>query len=123
LVRFGNQKEDSTLPMKKIKVKDKSEKAQELVAKELTKKPGRSQAVKLKAKKSKSFALPPIGEYWDRSIQFLKEAWIELKKVTWPNRKETMGATAVVLALVMIVSFYLGLVDMALSRMMKVFIG
>ncbi len=109
--------------MKKIKVKDKSDKAQELVAKELTKKPGKSQVVKLKAKKSKTVAWPNPVEYWNRAVQFVKEAWIELKKVTWPSRKETVGATAVVLVLVMLVSFYLGLVDMALSRMMKVIIG
>ena len=119
----GNQKEDSTLPMKKIKVKDKSDKVQELVAKDLTKKPGRSQVVKLKSKKSKTLAWRSVAEYWNRSIQFVKEAWIELKKVTWPSQKETMGATAVVLVLVMLVSFYLGLVDMALSRLMKVIIG
>lgn len=110
--------------MKKMKVKEKSgDKAQELAAKELTKKPGKSQIVKLKPKKSKSFSWPALGEYWNRAVQFVKEAWIELKKVTWPNRKETLGATAVVLALVILVSLYLGLVDMALSRMMKVFVG
>jgi preprotein translocase subunit SecE len=106
--------------MKKIKVKEKSfDKAQELPAK----KTGKSQLVKLKTKKSKKFALPAVGEYWSRAVQFVKEAWIELKKVTWPGQKETVGATAVVLALVMLVSFYLGLVDMALTRVMKVIIG
>ncbi len=109
--------------MKKIKVKDKSDKVQEMVAKDLTKKPGRSQVVKLKSKKSKTLAWRSVAEYWNRSIQFVKEAWIELKKVTWPSQKETMGATAVVLVLVMLVSFYLGLVDMALSRLMKIIIG
>jgi preprotein translocase subunit SecE len=110
--------------MKKIKVKEKSgDKAQELVVKELTKKPGKSQLVKIKPKKSRSFTWPAFGEYWNRSVQFIKEAWIELKKVTWPGQKETMGATAVVLALVMLVSLYLGLVDMALTRVMKLIIG
>jgi preprotein translocase subunit SecE len=47
----------------------------------------------------------------------------ELKKVTWPGQKETLGATAVVLALVMLVSFYLGMVDLALSRLIKGIIG
>jgi preprotein translocase subunit SecE len=110
--------------MKKIKVNERSEvRAQELAAKELTKKPGKNQVVKLKPKKSKSFAWPNVREYWDRSVQFIKEAWIELKKVTWPNQKETLGATAVTLALVILVSMYLGLVDMILTRLMKIFIG
>ena len=110
--------------MKKIKVKEKSgDKAQELVAKELTKKPGKHQVVKLKSKKGKSFSFPDVGEYWQKTIQFVKEAWIELKKVTWPGQKETLGATAVVLVLIMLVSIYLGLVDMALTRVVKVIIG
>jgi preprotein translocase subunit SecE len=110
--------------MKKIKVKEKTgERVQEPVSKDMPKKPGKSQVVKLKPKKGKSFAWPAVGEFWNRSVQFVKEAWIELKKVTWPSQKETMGATAVVLALVFLVSFYLGLVDLALTRMMKVIIG
>jgi preprotein translocase subunit SecE len=59
---------------------------------------------------------------WDRSVQFVKEAWIELKKVTWPNQKETLGATAVVLVLVVLISAYLGVVDMILTRIMKIFL-
>jgi preprotein translocase subunit SecE len=110
--------------MKKIKVKEKSgDKALEPVPKDMPKKPGKNQVVKLKPKKGKSFTWPAVGEYWNRSVQFVKEAWIELKKVTWPSQKETLGATAVVLVLVFLVSFYLGLVDLALTRIMKVIIG
>jgi preprotein translocase subunit SecE len=110
--------------MKKIKVKEKSgDKGQELAARELTKKPGKNQVVKVKPKKNKAFALGNVKEFWDRSVQFIKEAWIELKKVAWPSQKETLGATAVVLVLVILVSSYLGMVDMILSRLMKVIIG
>jgi preprotein translocase subunit SecE len=124
LVRCREPERRQQLPMKKIKLKDKSgDKAQELVAKELTKKPGKSQVVKLKPKKGKTFTWPAVGEYWNRSVQFIKEAWIELKKVNWPSQKETVGATAVVLVLVMLVSFYLGMVDLALSRLMKAIVG
>ena len=54
--------------------------------------------------------------------QFVLEVVSELKKVTWPNRKETLGATGVVLILVIIVSIYLGLVDYALSHLVRVLI-
>jgi preprotein translocase subunit SecE len=109
--------------MKKIRVKERSgDRAQELAGKELTKKPGKNQVVKLKPKKSKSFAWPNVKEYWDKSVQFVKESWIELKKVTWPNQKETLGATAVVLVLVILVAIYLGLVDALLTRLMNIFI-
>ncbi|NNG02344.1 MAG: preprotein translocase subunit SecE [Desulfobacteraceae bacterium] len=55
-----------------------------------------------------------------KSIQFLREVKIELMKVTWPSRKQTMGSTAVVIVLVMIVSLFLGLVDFSLSNLIRV---
>ncbi len=54
---------------------------------------------------------------WSKASQFLREVKIELKKVTWPTRKETMASTAVVIILVFIVSAFLGLVDMGLSTL------
>ncbi|MCS7233353.1 MAG: preprotein translocase subunit SecE [Synergistetes bacterium] len=47
----------------------------------------------------------------ERFISFLREAWAELKKVTWPSRKQVMYATLTVIVVVMLVSVYLGLVD------------
>ncbi|MFI5355293.1 MAG: preprotein translocase subunit SecE [Desulfobaccales bacterium] len=43
----------------------------------------------------------------------------ELKKVVWPNRKETLGTTGVVLILVVIISTYLGMVDYLLSHLVR----
>ena len=60
-----------------------------------------------------------ITSFVPRSIEFVKEAWQELKKVHWPTRKETQSATVVVLVAVTIVSIYLGLVDFALSFAMQ----
>jgi preprotein translocase subunit SecE len=48
--------------------------------------------------------------------EFLEEAKIELKKVTFPTRKETMATSAAVLVLVVIMSIFLGLVDLGLSK-------
>jgi len=55
-----------------------------------------------------------------KSIQFLREVKVELKKVTWPSRKQTIGSTLVVIILVMIISAFLGLVDMGLSSLVRV---
>lgn len=55
-----------------------------------------------------------------KSIQFLREVKIELKKVTWPSRKQTMGSTVVVIILVIIVSLFLGLVDFGLSSLIRI---
>lgn len=53
------------------------------------------------------------------SIQFLREVKFELKKVTWPTRKQTMGSTLVVLVLVTIIAFFLGAVDIGLSSLVR----
>lgn len=55
----------------------------------------------------------------NQSLQFLREVKSELKKVTWPSRKLTMGSTVVVIILVIIVSFFLGIVDIGLSSLIK----
>jgi preprotein translocase subunit SecE len=54
-----------------------------------------------------------------KSMQFLREVKIELKKVTWPSRKQTMGSTLVVIVLVMIISLFLAMVDFSLSSLMR----
>ncbi len=68
-------------------------------------------------------AMEKINDLWQRSLQFFREVRIELKKVTWPSRKETIASTSVVLITVILVSFYLGIVDLGLSRLIKIFLG
>jgi len=55
-----------------------------------------------------------------KPYQFLREVKIELNKVTWPTRKQTLGSTFVVIALVIIISFFLGMVDIGLSSLIGV---
>jgi preprotein translocase subunit SecE len=56
---------------------------------------------------------------FDAIIQFLREVRIELKKVTWPSRKDTIYATIIVLISVFIFGFFLGMVDLGLSRLVR----
>ena len=51
---------------------------------------------------------------------FLREVVSEVRKVTWPGKKELIGSTIVVVVLVLIIAFYIGLVDFLLSRLMGV---
>ncbi|MEW5724929.1 MAG: preprotein translocase subunit SecE [Thermodesulfobacteriota bacterium] len=51
--------------------------------------------------------------------QFFREVRVELRKVTWPSRKETMASTSVILVVVFLVALYLGAVDIILSRALK----
>ena len=60
-----------------------------------------------------------LSGIYGRVVQFFREVRAELKRVTWPTRKETLGATSVVLVLVAIMAFFLGLVDLGLHELMR----
>jgi len=50
---------------------------------------------------------------------FLQEFKTEMKKVSWPARKETVSSTVVVIVTVLIIVVFLGLVDFALGRLVQ----
>ena len=58
----------------------------------------------------------------EKSINFLKESRTELGKVIFPTRQEVIGSTTVVILSVVVVSVFLGLVDLALSRLMALIV-
>ena len=55
-----------------------------------------------------------------RAVEFFREVKVELKKVTWPTRKQTTGTTVVVIIFVFIVAAFLGLFDFGLSQLVQV---
>jgi preprotein translocase subunit SecE len=55
--------------------------------------------------------------------QFLREVKTELKKVSWPQRKETVASTSIVLVIVIIIAIFLGLVDLGLSKIIRVILS
>ncbi len=57
------------------------------------------------------------------ATEFVQESWQELKKVHWPSRKETYAATLVVIIVVVLISVYLALVDLALTKAIQAVIG
>ena len=77
-------------------------------------------AIRKSAGPEKSKAVATDPNFLQKSSQFLREVKIELKKVTWPTRKQTMGSTVVVVVLVIIFSLFLGLVDVGLSSLIRV---
>jgi preprotein translocase subunit SecE len=60
-----------------------------------------------------------IKEKFEVVKQFLREVRSELKKVTWPSRKDTLSGTLVVLVAVFIIAIFLGIVDSGLSNLIK----
>ncbi len=55
-------------------------------------------------------------------IQFLREVTEELRKVSWADRKQTIGSTVVVILLVIAVAIFVGLVDFGLSIILGILI-
>jgi len=49
--------------------------------------------------------------------KFLREARAELRKVTWPNRKELITYTSVVIVATAIAAAFLGVVDLIFSQL------
>lgn len=54
-----------------------------------------------------------------RAARFLREVRAELRKVHWPNRKELVTYTIVVLVTVAIAAVFLGLVDFVVFQLMS----
>lgn len=59
--------------------------------------------------------LQRVKEIVPETREFLGEVVVELRKVHWPTRQETLAATVVVIVVVILVSAWLGLVDGLLS--------
>jgi preprotein translocase subunit SecE len=63
----------------------------------------------------------------ERNVQkvksFLESVKIELGKVTWPTRKETVATTGVVVVIIFLISIYLGACDLVLAKLMRLILG
>jgi preprotein translocase subunit SecE len=60
-----------------------------------------------------------IDKYFGTWIQFFREVRVELGKVTWPSRKQTIGSTAVVIIFVFMIAMFLGVVDFGLTNIVR----
>ncbi len=60
-----------------------------------------------------------IKLFFEQTAQFFREVKVELQKVTFPTRQETVGSTMVVLVLTVILALYLGLSDWVLARIVQ----
>ncbi len=52
-----------------------------------------------------------------------KNMWHELKKVTWPTKKEWLNCTLIVLAFMVFMGVIIGLLDLGASRLIQLIIG
>jgi preprotein translocase subunit SecE len=52
-----------------------------------------------------------------KSIDFFREVRVELSKVVWPSRTQTIQLTILVIALTLIVGFFIGAIDYGLTAL------
>ena len=55
--------------------------------------------------------------------EFTKGARLELRKVVWPARKETMQVTVIVFVMVILVAVYMWVIDWGLHKIVRVVTG
>lgn len=55
--------------------------------------------------------------------EYFEESKVELKKVTWPSRKETVSTCIAVIVLTIVMSIYLGVLDLGLSKIVALILS
>ena len=60
-----------------------------------------------------------VAEKISQFKDFFDESKVEMKKVTYPDRKQTLATLGSVLFLVTLIAVFLGLVDVALGRIVE----
>jgi preprotein translocase subunit SecE len=58
-------------------------------------------------------------EQVDKAKQFVGEARQELRKVTWPTKKQIVTSTWIVLLMVSIMSIFFGITDYVFGKLVK----
>lgn len=59
----------------------------------------------------------------NKAVTFIKEARVELKKVNWPTKQQTINYTLIVIGLSIGVALFLGGLDFIFSEVLKKLIG
>jgi preprotein translocase subunit SecE len=59
----------------------------------------------------------------NRLVRYFKETRAELRKVSWPTRKQATNLTLIVLAVTVAMAIFLGAVDLLFSRLLGLLVG
>lgn len=57
-----------------------------------------------------------------KALAFLQEVRVELEKVVWPTRAQTIRLTFIVIFITVMVAFFVGVVDFALLNLSQLLI-
>ena len=68
-------------------------------------------------KKDKPGFFQRIGNFFKRIGRYFKNMWHELKKVTWPSKKDVLNYSLVVFAFMVIMGVIIGVIDFGSSAL------
>ncbi|HUR52992.1 MAG TPA: preprotein translocase subunit SecE [Gemmataceae bacterium] len=54
-----------------------------------------------------------------RIKEFAQDVLVEFRKVTWPSRQELINSTTVVIVVTVVLAFFLGGVDIGLTKLVE----
>ena len=54
-----------------------------------------------------------------RIREFVQEVLAEFRKVTWPSRQELINSTTIVIVVTVVLAFFLGVVDISLTKVVE----
>jgi preprotein translocase subunit SecE len=60
-----------------------------------------------------------VAEWPKATKEYVNELKLEMRRVTWPNRRQVQGTTAVVIISVFLFAAYFAVVDSVLTRGVK----
>jgi len=80
-------------------------------------------AANTKSKKHNAVKSEKPSPYSPAQIKrFIEEVKVEFLKIVWPDKKMTLGLTGVVVVMTIILSIYLGSVDLLLGKIVTSFL-
>lgn len=80
-------------------------------------------AANTKSKKSSAVKTEGPSPFSPAQIKkFIEEVKVEFLKIVWPDKKMTLGLTGVVVVLTIVISIYLGSVDLLLGKAVASFL-
>jgi len=56
-------------------------------------------------------------------IKYIKDSIIEMKKVTWPSRKEALNYTVLIVIITIAVAIFLGGLDFIFSKILEIVVN
>lgn len=80
-------------------------------------------ATSMKSKKTNALKTEEPSPFSPVQIKkFVEEVKAEFLKIVWPDKKMTLGLTGIVVILTVVLSLYLGSVDLLLGKLLALFL-